>query len=248
MYRHRSVHCAGEEASEHRRLGKPQPSLSRFAQSDITVNPLPPRMYSGYRRADPPATPCHSRCRAQCAARIAGVAPCETSRAPCAVAARRELAHPKRGRTVHSIDTRRVHIDAFVVVPKDDFPKAALKHLQDAQALLKSNRFDGAAYLAGYVVECARKTMIEVERKNVPHIHDLSQLQSRLQALAVVTGSHTGQLYVAIAQAINQIHSWIPEMRYREPSVAAPVAGSWLAEADDVYKKVIGSLTLAGLI
>ena len=31
-------------------------------------------------------------------------------------------------------------------------------------------------------------------------------------------------------------------------AVAAPVAGSWLAEADDVYKKVIGSLTLAGLI
>ena len=37
-------------------------------------------------------------------------------------------------------------------------------------------------------------------------------------------------------------------MRYREPYVAAPVAGSWLAEADAVYKKVIGSLTLAGLI
>ena len=63
-----------------------------------------------------------------------------------------------------------------------------------------------------------------------------------------MAGSRTGHLYVAITQAINQIHSWIPEMRYREPYVAAPVAGSWLAEADDVYKKVIGSLTLAGLI
>ena len=102
-----------------------------------------------------------------------------------------------------AIDTRRVHLDAVVVISKEDFPKAALKHLQDAQALLKSNRFDGAAYLAGYVVECALKTMIEVERKNVPHIHDLSQLQSRLQALAVVAGSRTGHLYVAITQAIN---------------------------------------------
>ena len=37
-------------------------------------------------------------------------------------------------------------------------------------------------------------------------------------------------------------------MRYREPYVAAAVAGDWLAEADDVYKKVIGGLTLAGLI
>ena len=129
-----------------------------------------------------------------------------------------------------------------------DYPKAALKHLEDAQALLTSSRFDGAAYLAGYVVECALKTMIEVERKNVPHIHDLNKLQSRLQALAVVAGSRTGHLYVAITQSINQTHSWIPEMRYREPYVAAPVAGSWVAEADAVYKKVIDSLTLAGLI
>ena len=37
-------------------------------------------------------------------------------------------------------------------------------------------------------------------------------------------------------------------MRYHAPYVAAPIASNWLAEADDVYKKVIGSLTLAGLI
>lgn len=150
--------------------------------------------------------------------------------------------------SVHSIDTRRVHHDAVVVTPKDDFPKAALKHLQDGQALLKTNRFDGAAYLAGYVVEFALKTMIGVENKKVPRIHDLSELQSRIQALSVVAGSRTGHLYIAITQAIDQILSWRPEMRYCERYLAAPVAGNWLAEADDVYKKVIGNLTLAGLI
>ena len=130
----------------------------------------------------------------------------------------------------------------------EDYPKAALKHLQDAQALNKSSRFDGAAYLAGYVVECTLKTMIDIENNSVPRIHDLSQLQARLQALSVVAGSRTGHLYITITQAINQILSWKPEMRYRGPYVAAPVAGKWLAEADDVYKKVIGSLTLTGLI
>lgn len=40
----------------------------------------------------------------------------------------------------------------------DDYPEAALKHLQDADALVRGRRFDGAAYLAGYVVECALKT------------------------------------------------------------------------------------------
>ena len=37
-------------------------------------------------------------------------------------------------------------------------------------------------------------------------------------------------------------------MRYREPYVAASVAGNWIAEADHVYKKAIGDLTLTGLI
>ena len=40
----------------------------------------------------------------------------------------------------------------------DDYPEAPLKHLQDADMLFKSRRFDGAAYLSGYVVECALKT------------------------------------------------------------------------------------------
>ena len=33
----------------------------------------------------------------------------------------------------------------------DDYPEAARKHLQDADVLFKSRRFDGAAYLAGCV-------------------------------------------------------------------------------------------------
>ena len=45
----------------------------------------------------------------------------------------------------------------------DDYPEAALKHLLDADTLLKGRRFDGAAYLSGYVVECALKTLIQVE-------------------------------------------------------------------------------------
>ena len=40
----------------------------------------------------------------------------------------------------------------------DDYPEAAPKHLQDADALARSRRFDGAAHLSGYVAECALKT------------------------------------------------------------------------------------------
>ena len=37
-------------------------------------------------------------------------------------------------------------------------------------------------------------------------------------------------------------------MRYQEPYMSASVAGSWLAEADVIYQKTIGDLTLARLI
>jgi hypothetical protein len=43
---------------------------------------------------------------------------------------------------------------------RDDFPEAARKHLNDAEVLLQADRFDGAGYLAGYVVECSLRTVV----------------------------------------------------------------------------------------
>jgi len=45
----------------------------------------------------------------------------------------------------------------------DDHPDAAAKNLDDALALLAAGRFDGAGYLAGYVVECSLKTVIVLQ-------------------------------------------------------------------------------------
>lgn len=45
---------------------------------------------------------------------------------------------------------------------KDDYPAAARKHLLDAGALVDAGRFDGAGYLAGYVVECSLRTIVMV--------------------------------------------------------------------------------------
>ncbi len=56
-----------------------------------------------------------------------------------------------------------------LAVRADDHPCAAEKHLADAVALSSAGRFDGAAYLAGYVVECVLKAVI---------LHDRSYDQS----------------------------------------------------------------------
>lgn len=45
---------------------------------------------------------------------------------------------------------------------KDDYPAAAEKHLNDAEALLGAGRFDGAGYLLGYAVECSLRTVLMV--------------------------------------------------------------------------------------
>ena len=113
---------------------------------------------------------------------------------------------------------------------------------------MQNTRFDGAAYLAGYVVECALKTVIEVETSNVSHVHDLNNLQQTVNMLAVQTGARTGFLYIAAMKSLSRILPWRPKMRYREPQVTKNDAETWLLEAEAIYRQIIGGLTLAGVI
>jgi HEPN domain-containing protein len=45
---------------------------------------------------------------------------------------------------------------------EEDYGSAARRHLHDARTLLIAERFDNAAYLAGYVVECSMKKLLEI--------------------------------------------------------------------------------------
>ena len=132
----------------------------------------------------------------------------------------------------------------------DDYPKAALKHLQDADTLLKGRRPDGAAYLSGYVVECALKTLIRVESDRVRHFHELTGLLEEMDVLAVQAKTRTGRLYVRVAAALRtaDVLRWKPEMRYRGPEVTSSAAEAWFQEAREAYDLIVGSLILEGAI
>ena len=135
----------------------------------------------------------------------------------------------------------------------DDYPEAALKHLQDADALVRGRRFDGAAYLAGYVVECALKTLIQVESGEARHGHKLTNLLDVLDELAVHAKTRTGRLYISAAASFKtaDVLAWTPEMRYRGPQdagEASRVAEAWLREAHAAYERIVGSLLLEGEI
>lgn len=131
----------------------------------------------------------------------------------------------------------------------DDYPAAALKHLQDADVLIKGRRFDGAAYLAGYVVECVLKTLIQVETGRADHSHNLASLQEQVAGFAGRAGSRTGRFLEAVAPLdSSEILGWEPDMRYQEPGIAPDTAGMWFQDARDVYDRIIGSLLMDGAV
>ena len=132
----------------------------------------------------------------------------------------------------------------------DDYPEAARKHLQDAEVLLKGRRFDGAAYLSGYVVECALKTLIQVESGEADHSHELAGLRDTMQVLAVRAKTRTGRLYGNVAALLEtaDVLDWRPGMRYRGPEVASSDADAWLRNAREAYDLIVGNLILEGAI
>ena len=128
--------------------------------------------------------------------------------------------------------------------------EAAARHLADAQLLLEEGRWDNAVYHAGYVVECAFKTLVAVyvggadARK---FNHDLQQLQGpaldRLRvlypalALRLPAGSTAGTV----------LADHHPERRYATSSLwSESDAHTAIQRAADIYAEIVPPLLLDG--
>lgn len=132
----------------------------------------------------------------------------------------------------------------------DDYPDAALKHLEDTRVLLAGARYDGAAYLAGYVVECALKTLILMETGYAHRSHDLADLNRTLRTISAQAGFRTQQLFPSVMAFLGNagILAWKPGARYHAAHVTPATAKVWCQEAACIYSRIIGYLTLHGLI
>jgi hypothetical protein len=133
----------------------------------------------------------------------------------------------------------------------DDHPEAAGKHLADAHALQTSERADGAAYHAGYVIECALKSLILVEGGE-PWGHDINTLSGDALRLAALPGARSAK-YVPRMRAGHSIYDgtsgWRETLRYRATgAVTLEVACSWVAEAQAVYESTIVPMRLDGVV
>lgn len=132
----------------------------------------------------------------------------------------------------------------------DAYPEAAGKHLADAKTLFAASRFDGSAYLSGYVVECALKTLLEIETGGAKYKHELPQLAADVSAVCLAAGTKTAKYVTATVNGVpsSKIANWHPAMRYQRPSVARAEALRWLDEAELIYQDTIGTMILDGVL
>lgn len=132
----------------------------------------------------------------------------------------------------------------------DDHPEAAGKHLDDASVLLMATRYDGTAYLSGYVVECCLKSLIQFETSTPPHGHDLPSLSRRASQACLVSAARTAR-YLSAAMGILRpaaIMEWNPGIRYQAPSISRSQAKTWRQEAEAVYLATVGQMRLDGVL
>jgi len=132
----------------------------------------------------------------------------------------------------------------------DDHPDAAQQHLLDAGVLLAQQRPDGAAYLSGYVVECALKSLHVLETGQALRGHNFGSLVNQVSAVAAVAGAKTARYFGQATKGVpsSVIGSWKPEMRYRAPSMALGDAQSWHACASDVFSETVHQMRLDGVL
>ena len=149
-----------------------------------------------------------------------------------------------------------------LAVGKDDHPEAARKHLGDSHALALVRRHDGAAYHAGYVVECSLKSVLLHDKSydaatgqtNAARLttwgttlrrsygHDLSKL------LAATVGPEGARYMPLLPTTASITLNWSETMRYwAAGAVSAAEADAFLSWADLAFEAVV-QMTLDGVV
>lgn len=137
---------------------------------------------------------------------------------------------------------------------QESFSNSAGRHLQDAQLLLVEQRWDNAVYLAGYVVECSFKVLVEQHFKQDQDAvrkygHHLTELEGRaMERLRVLYPILDRQLPASriAGTVLAQNH---PERRYSKSGLWAEAeAKTAVQRAEEIYREIITKLVLNGSI
>ena len=134
----------------------------------------------------------------------------------------------------------------------DDHPEAAGKHLDDAFTLFVNERYDGAGYLAGYVIECCFKSVILLGTGPARITHDLNSLSTDAIRFASLPGGTTAR-YLPNQTPGHSIYvlgtGWRETLRYRpSATVSDQAAASWIEEAERVYVSTVAKMWKDGVL
>lgn len=134
------------------------------------------------------------------------------------------------------------------------FANSAARHLTDAKILWENQRWDNAVYLAGYVVECSFKLLVEQyfnnDRKATKKYgHDLTELEGkameRLRVLYPILDSRLPASRITDT-VLPRYH---PERRYAKSGLWTEEEAKLAVErAEEIYREIIPKLVLNGSI
>jgi HEPN domain-containing protein len=136
---------------------------------------------------------------------------------------------------------------------QESFANSASRHLHDSQVLLKEERLDNAVYLAGYVVECAFKTLVEQYFKNnqaAYHFnHDIIKLEDEMMDRLRVMYPILDQQLPTSQTSITVLAKDHPNRRYAKSQLwSEDEAELAVKQAKKIYQDTILKLVLDGLI
>ncbi|NEN92268.1 MAG: HEPN domain-containing protein [Okeania sp. SIO3H1] len=135
---------------------------------------------------------------------------------------------------------------------EESFIQAAGRHLHDAEVLLARHRWDNAVYLAGYVVECTFKVLVEqcIDNKACQKFgHNLTELEGKgTERLRIIYPILDSQLPISRTNG-TVLTDYHPQRRYfRSDLWNEKEATDAVERAAEIYNEIIPRLILDGRI
>lgn len=133
-----------------------------------------------------------------------------------------------------------------------NFASAASKHLDDVELLMAHEHWDNAAYLSGYVAECAVKALLLGNQMPSPKQlgHDLGVMTGTALHLALILSPARRRYAIPTSREfLDLVKTWQPDERY-EPRghTARPSAESRCKAASEAYERLVITQLLDGRV
>ena len=132
----------------------------------------------------------------------------------------------------------------------ENFADASARHFDDATQLITHQRYDNAAYLLGYVVECAMKTVFSAGPLMKPQKlgHDLNAISIDALQLLWIVAPAMRRYQIPESQDLEDfIRDWDPSLRYRQSGAVDELqAKKWAVSAGQVFENFVVQSVLDG--